>query len=106
MTPEGGVKSVLSKTIKRFPDIYKFMSVPSGFGPSTLDYILCVNAYFVAIETKAPGKHPTPRQLGMMADIRRAGGIVLLIDNKKDAEAIEVLFRLLLSVTRSGISKA
>ncbi|MGE0677827.1 hypothetical protein [Pseudolabrys sp.] len=100
MTPEGRVKAKLNRVIKRFPDVYKFMSVPSGFGPSTLDYTLCVNSFYIGIETKAPGKHPTPRQIGMMSDIRRAGGIVLVIDNTDDAEHVGVLLKLLSNATR------
>lgn len=83
MTPEGKVKAKVSAIIKKYvPDVYKFMPVPSGFGASSLDYILCVGSLFVAIETKAPGKKLTPRQEQTCTEIRDAGGVVFVIDGQ------------------------
>lgn len=56
------------------------MPVPSGYGVPTLDYLLCVNGQFLAIEAKAPGKKPTPRQLASIQEITAAGGTVIVID--------------------------
>ena len=81
MTPEGRIKNAINKTLKGFPGIYRFMPVPSGYGKSSLDYILCVRGDFLAIEAKAPGKQPTPRQWQMIYDIQGAGGLVLVIDS-------------------------
>lgn len=80
MTPESKVKAKVSRAIDAHKGIYKFMPVPSGYGPSSLDYLLCVKGVFVAIETKAPGGKPTNRQKMIAAQIERAGGVVFIID--------------------------
>lgn len=81
-TPEGKVKARVNKIIARYKNVYKFMPVPAGYGPSSLDYILCVAGRFVAIETKAPSKRPTPRQEFVIKQIMDAGGIVFVIDGE------------------------
>lgn len=86
MTPEGKVKAAISRVIADYKKVYKFMPVPSGYGPSSLDYILCVEGRFVAIEAKAPGRKPTPRQKAIIGAIERAGGIVFVIDEAYKAE--------------------
>jgi len=83
MTPEGKVKAAINKVLKEFPGLYKFMPVPGGYGPSSLDYLLCVDGRFVGIEAKAPGKEPTDRQDLMIRQIKEAGGIVFVIDEVK-----------------------
>lgn len=81
MTPEGKVKAKVNKVLAKYRDfVYKFMPVPSGFGASSLDYLVCVASQFCAIETKKPGAKPTPRQELTIAEIRRAGGTVFVID--------------------------
>lgn len=82
MTPEGKVKKSVSKVLSKYKSLYVFMPVPGGFGASSLDYLLCVNGRFLAIETKAPGKKPTDRQNKLIAEIRRAGGTALVIDGE------------------------
>lgn len=86
MTPEGKVKKAINKVLDKYKGkVYKFMPVPGGFGPSSLDYILCVGGSFLAIEAKAPGKKPTPRQNAIIGAITRAGGTVFLIDSEEMA---------------------
>lgn len=79
-TPEGKVKRKVSGLLKATPGVWYDMPVPSGFGGSTLDYIGCYLGRFFAVETKAPGKKPTPRQLQTIAAIERSGGKVFVID--------------------------
>jgi len=81
MTPEGIVKAAVNRLLAKYKSLYKFMPVPGGFGASSLDYLLCVNGRFVAIETKAPGKKPTDRQNLIIGQIVRAGGAVFVIDS-------------------------
>ena len=84
MTPEGRVKQAVNRVVEPYIErgyVYKFMPVQSGFGKKTLDYLLCVNGVFVAIETKAPGKKPTALQELCSREIARAGGTVFVIDN-------------------------
>jgi len=94
MTPEGKIKRAVSRAIAKFPNVYKFMPVPAGFGPSSLDYLLCVNGHFLAIETKAPGKKLTPRQQLCAKQITDAGGLVLVIDSEDMSELLLILDRL------------
>lgn len=80
-TPEGKVKSEVKKIIEKYGSrIDSYWPVPAGYGESHLDCILCVNGYFIAVETKAPGKKPTPRQKYRIATVTRAGGITMVID--------------------------
>lgn len=91
ITPEGRVKAAIRKWL-RSKGIYVFSPVQMGVGRTTLDDLCCVNGRFVAIEYKAPGGAPTPRQLVTMAEIRRAGGVALWGDNVEDIKwAIESL---------------
>lgn len=87
-TPEGKVKRRLNKRLQDLygEQVYRFMPVQTGYGAPALDYFLCANGRFVAIETKAKGKKPTPRQLATMDAIRKAGGFTYVVD---DYESIE-----------------
>jgi hypothetical protein len=72
--------------------------VPSGFGKSSLDCIVCYYGVFIAIETKAPGGKPTPRQDFTILEITAARGLVFVID---DAEGCEKLRSALLLIKMS-----
>jgi hypothetical protein len=81
MTPEGKVKNKINRALAPFgPDIYKFMPVQTGYGKKTLDYLLCINGKFVAIEAKAPGKTMTALQNETACQIIEAGGTVFVVD--------------------------
>ena len=81
MTPEGKVKALVKRRMEvAFPNGYRFMPVQNGMGAPALDFYYCINGYFVAIETKAPGKKPTPRQETTMSDITKAGGLAFVVD--------------------------
>ena len=96
MTPEGRIKAKLNRALKALgPSVWRFMPVQNGMGAPGLDYFLCVNGHFLAIETKAPGKKLTPRQETTAANIVAAGGTVLLVrDEQSLHEAIIVLMSL------------
>ena len=102
MTPEGSVKAQINRVLKEYmtinaysmhPALYKFMPVPSGYGPSSLDYIVCYRGQFIAIEAKAPGKQPTPRQHAILHQIQAAGGHTFVIDGENGD--LEYLIKLL-----------
>jgi hypothetical protein len=80
-TPEGRTKALINRALKTLPRCYKFMPVQSGLGAKTLDYLLCFNGRFVAIEAKAPGKTYTPLQQVHKNEIVAAGGLVYLIND-------------------------
>jgi hypothetical protein len=95
VTPEGKIKKQLRKLLDEFteqmnvtyngttfsvPTLKQFWPVPSGFGKSDLDCIVCYGGQYIAIETKAPGKKPTPRQDLQIAETIGADGYVFVID--------------------------
>ncbi len=81
-TPEGRVKRRVSQILKRASEVYYFMPVQTGYGSPTLDYLGCSRGRAFAIETKAPGKKPTLRQEAIMAEMKRAGMKVFVIDGQ------------------------
>lgn len=85
-TPEGRVKARVSKLLQSVTDLYYWMPVVSGYGGTTLDYVGCYRGYYFTIETKAPGKHPTPRQSVVLGSVRRAGGKTFIIDSEDLSE--------------------
>ena len=80
MTPEAKVKAKVKKVLN---DVGAYYAMPmgTGFGNSGVpDFLVCCNGRFYAIECKANGNKPTALQLKHLDDIRKAGGIALLID--------------------------
>lgn len=72
----------VKKHVKRLLDRYKvhyFMPVQSGYGGQSLDFLCCHKGRFLAVETKAPGKHLTARQSLIQGQIQAAGGTVFVI---------------------------
>lgn len=83
-TPEGKVKDRVKRILQQHkPQLYAHWPVQTGFGAPTLD---CTGAIFgraFAIETKAPGKIPTPRQISTMLEMKKAGYKLFVIDGGK-----------------------
>lgn len=79
MTPEGKVKSAVDKVLVG-AKAYKHKPVMNGMGAPALDYHVCHRGFYAAIETKAEGGRPTPRQIKTMREVRDAGGSVFLIN--------------------------
>jgi hypothetical protein len=90
MTPEGRIKKRIKLLLDNYPNLYRYMPVPSGFGSATLDYLICVHGKFLAIEAKAPGKQLTLRQQETARRIREAGGTVLVIEDDLGLEELRV----------------
>jgi len=83
VTPEGKVK----RDVKKYLDsigAYHVWPVPTGYGPKLLDCYACIEGSFVVIETKAPGKLPTPSQRLEIEKILEKGGMALWVDNVDD----------------------
>jgi hypothetical protein len=79
-------KDILEKTVKervkrmlRNHGAWWHMPVQRGHGASGVDFHVCHRGRFLGIETKRPGKHPTPRQELTLENIREAGGKTLVI---------------------------
>lgn len=90
VTPEGKIKKMVQKVLGEFYEdhltgggLYAYWPVPSGFGASSLDCIVCYRGKFIGIETKAPGKKPTPRQELTIKQMRDGGGMVFVIDGEE-----------------------
>lgn len=79
-TPESLIKKAVKEILGRHRVWYN-MPVPVGYGKSMLDFIGCHRGLFFAIETKRPGKDPTPRQELSIAEMVAAGGMVFIIDD-------------------------
>lgn len=97
MTPEGKIKAKLRARLNQLPKRYIFMPMQNGMGAPTLDYLICIDGRFVAIETKRPGGHMTPRQELTAQQIREAGGLVFLVDGD---EAINTCLLQLAELTK------
>lgn len=94
MTPEGKVKEKVKRLLKKY-GAYYHMPVMNGMGAPTLDFVCCYHGFFIAIETKAPGKKPTPRQLLTMADMEAAGAFVFAVAGDDDLFLVEEFLKLL-----------
>lgn len=91
MTPEGSVKAKIKQILNEHKPIRYDMPVQNGMGKPSLDFTGCHWGRYFAIEAKAPGKKPTPRQELTIAETREAGGKVFVIDGTDYSELIEWL---------------
>lgn len=92
MTPEGRVKAAVKRELDKLTH-WRFMPVQTGYGTPALDFICCINGWFVAIETKKDAKAKlTDRQLATKKDMEAAGGIVLVIYDQESLErAVKII---------------
>jgi len=67
---------------------YQHWPVQNGMGAPCLDCHGCYRAIYFAIEAKAPGKVPTPRQDNTIRNIASAGGLVMVISTVEGANNI------------------
>lgn len=81
-TPEGRVKDQVKKILKEY-ECYSFMPVQAGYGMPALDFHCICKGVGFCIETKAPGKKPTARQLATIINIEAAGGKCFVIDGER-----------------------
>jgi len=88
MTPEAKVKASVKEVLKKH-GAYWHCPVQNGMGAPSLDFICCFQGRYFAVETKAPGKKPTPRQLITIAAIHAAGGEVFVIDSPLGVECLD-----------------
>jgi hypothetical protein len=88
MTPEGKVKAKVKRALEKLRRKYHFMPVQNGMGAPALDIFCCIEGFFVAIETKVPGKHMTERQMVTASQIADAGGLVFVIHDDDEIEAM------------------
>jgi len=80
MTPEAKVKAKVKSVLKEL-NAYYAMPMGTGYGSSGVpDFLVCYQGRFYGIECKANGNKPTALQMFNLMEIRRCGGIGLVID--------------------------
>jgi Holliday junction resolvase len=91
-TPEKRVKSKVVGVLKD-EGAYYFFPATHGYGRSGIpDIIVCVNGRFLAIECKAGNNKPTALQTREMENIRRNGGVAIVV-NEENWGAVRNLVR-------------
>jgi len=101
LTPEKKVKDKCVKLLKAY-DVYYFFPATHGYGRSGVpDIICCITGKFVAIECKAGDNKPTALQEKEMADIRKQGGITVVI-NESNLTLLENLLKKLTGANNEG----
>ena len=72
-TPEG-IEKAKVKAFLASIKAYAYWPVPSGYGKQGVDCYACIRGRFWAIEVKAPGGLPTPRQNLTLDEVANASG--------------------------------
>lgn len=102
-TPEGKVKDKVKRVLKAHGDgVYSFWPVQTGMGAKTVDCLVCAHGHYAAIETKAPGKKPTPLQDLTLRQVRAAGGATFVIDNVDGTGELEAFLQRAKNAPRSS----
>lgn len=87
-TPEGIIKDKVKAVLKKHK-AWWHMAVVNGMGEPTLDFTVCLSGWAIFIETKAPGKKPTPRQEVTIAAMRAAGAQVFVISTEEQVQQLD-----------------
>ncbi len=88
MTPEVKVKRKVTAQLKEL-GCYYFFPATGGYGKSGVpDIVGCYNGRFFGIECKAGKNTPTPLQEKNLRDIRKAGGVAIII-NESNMDSVE-----------------
>ena len=94
MTPEGAVKARVKKVLAQYgEELDAFWPVQNGMGTPALDCIVCYRGHHIEIETKAPGKKPTPRQEITIAKKEKAGAKVFVTDGEAGCLLLDAYLR-------------
>jgi hypothetical protein len=92
MTPEKKVKTAVVKILKEYADLYYFYPVMGGYGASGIpDIVGCYRGKFFAIECKAGKGKTTALQEKNIAQIREAGGRVMVVNEDNIQEVRNML---------------
>lgn len=90
-TPEKKVKDKVVKILKQL-GAYYFYPVTGGYGSSGVpDIVGCYRGTFFGIECKAGSNKPTALQEKNLADIARAGGIALVVNEENVNDVLNTL---------------
>ena len=92
MTPEAKVKKKVKKILDDI-GAYHFSPMTAGYGRSGVpDIIVCYKGKFIGIECKAGEGKPTLLQLRNIDDIKRNGGLAIIV-NEGNIEALLTLVK-------------
>ena len=90
MTKERDVKNALRKYLSEIR-AYQYWPVPTGYGATTIDVLICYQGRFYGVETKRPGvKKPTARQHSVLDHIATAGGGIC-VENSIGLETVKAM---------------
>ena len=82
MTPEAKVKKTVVKHLKAM-GVYYFYPVTGGYGGSGVpDIVGCYQGKFFGFECKAGKNKPTPLQEKNLRDIKKMGGIAVVVNEE------------------------
>ena len=82
MTPERKVKNSVTNILKK-NGAYYFYPVTGGYGTSGVpDIVGCYKGYFFAVECKAGDGRTTALQIKNLEEIRRNGGIAIVVNEQ------------------------
>jgi len=87
-TPEGKVKAKFKRGLKKIPRVWSHMSVQTGMGAPTLDFVLCVDGLFVAVEAKATAKHQLSALQQQTVRAMEGCGAVVFIVHDENVELV------------------
>lgn len=94
MTPEKKVKSKAAKTLKEM-GVYYFYPATGGYGSSGVpDIVCCYKGLFLGLECKAGKNKPTELQKMNLEQIKKAGGIALVINEDNVVQLHALLTKL------------
>lgn len=82
-TPESKAKAKVREILSRYPSMYTYWPVPSGFGRTNIDVIGCYRGRFFGIEVKAEGRKPTLKQDREMQFMASAMGKTFVVIGEK-----------------------
>lgn len=93
MTPESKVKAQVIKILRSY-GAYYVMPVTGGYGNSGApDFLVCYHGKFIGIECKAGKGKTTALQERNLAEIVRAGGYALVINETNMNELLTLMDR-------------
>lgn len=85
-TPEGRLKAQVKKILDAH-GVWYYMPVQNGMGVTGIpDFVCCDHGRLLGIETKAPGKHPTPNQIRVGDQINSHGGVWIVVHDAQEVE--------------------
>lgn len=88
-TPEGRVVNKLKKMLKEFENIYIMKPVQRLGSNLVLDFHCVHNGIPFAVEAKAEGKKPTPRQCITIGMLEKAGCKCFVVDGDESIEEVK-----------------